>query len=79
MSIAANKFKKIRCALCINSESAKLAKAHNNANVIALPADTIDTDEAIRAVRMWLATEFLNGRYLERQKMIDEIEKENMK
>ena len=56
-----------------------MLKAHNNANVIALPADTIDTDEAIRAVRMWLATEFLNGRYLERQKMIDEIEKENMK
>ena len=79
MSIAANKFKGIRCALCTNEEAAKLAKAHDNANVIALPADTILSDEAIRAVRIWLATEFLNGRYLERQKMIKEIEKDNMK
>lgn len=79
MSIAANKFKGIRCALCHDEEDAKSAKEHNNANIIALPADKINKNEAIRAIRIWLASSFLNGRYLERQKMIEEIEKDNMK
>jgi len=79
MSIAANKFKGIRCALCGSEDAAKSAKEHSNANIIALPADFIQTSEAIRAVRTWLGSEFLNGRYLERIKMVEEIEKENMK
>lgn len=79
MSMAANKFKGIRCALCHGEEDAKSAKEHSNANIIALPADSIDTNEAIRAIRIWLGASFLNGRYLERIKMLEEIEKDNMK
>ena len=79
MSMAANKFKGIRCALCGSEDAAKSAKEHSNANIIALPADFIEVSEAIRAVRTWIGSEFLNGRYFERIKMIEEIEKENMK
>lgn len=79
MSIAANKFKGIRCALCHSEEDAKSAKEHSNANIIALPADSIDKNEAIRAIRIWLGSAFLNGRYLERIKMLEQIEKDNMK
>ena len=52
---------------------------HNDANVLALGADYIDTSKAIRIVRMWIATEFEGGRHQERIQIIDEIEKENMK
>ena len=52
---------------------------HNDSNVLALGADYIEKDEAIRIVRMWLATEFEGGRHQERIQMIDEIENENMK
>jgi ribose 5-phosphate isomerase B len=76
---SAYKFKGIRCAKCDNEEEAKYSKMHNNSNVLALGADYIETDEAIRIVRMWLATEFEGGRHQERIQMIDEIETENMK
>ena len=79
MSIVANKFKGIRCAKCDNEEEAKYSKMHNNSNILALGADYIETDQAIRIVRMWLATEFEGRRHQERIQMIDEIETENMK
>lgn len=79
MSIVANKFKGIRCAACYNEESAKFAKSHNNINVLALGAEYISTNEAICILRMILATEFEGNRHEERLKMIEEIEKENMK
>ena len=79
MSIVANKFKGIRCAKCNDEEEAKYSRMHNDANVLALGADYIDTSKAIRIVRMWIATEFEGGRHQERVKLIEEIEKENMK
>ena len=79
MTIVANKFKGIRCVSCFNEETAKLAKQHNNINVLALPADFVNTNDAICIIRTWIATEFLGGRYEDRNKMIEEIEKENMK
>ena len=79
MSIVGNKFKEIRCAKCNDEEEAKYSKMHNDANVLALGADYIDTSKAIRIVRMWIATEFEGGRHAERIKLIDEIENENMK
>ena len=79
MSIVANKFKGIRCAKCNDEEEARLSRAHNDSNVLALGADYIETDKAIRMVRMWISTEFEGGRHQERVKLIDEIEKENMK
>ena len=79
MSIVANKFKGIRCAKCNDEEEAKFSRMHNDANMLALGADYIDTNKAIRIVRMWIATEFQGGRHEERIKMIEEIENENMK
>ena len=79
MSIVANKFKGIRCAKCNDEEEAKFSRMHNDANMLALGADYIETSEAIRIVRMWIATEFEGGRHEERIKLINEIEKENMK
>ena len=79
MAIAANKFKGIRCVPCYNEETTKFAKLHNNMNILALGADNVTTNEAICILRMALATEFEGGRHSERLKLIEEIEKENMK
>lgn len=79
MSITANKFKGIRCALCHNEYTAKYARLHNNSNVLAMGADDLTTNEAILILRMWLATEFEGGRHTERVKLIEEIENRNIK
>lgn len=79
MSIVANKFKGIRCAVCHNEYTAKYAKLHNNSNIMAIGADDVSENEAVCMIRMWLATQFEGGRHEERIKIIDEIEKENMK
>lgn len=79
MSIVANKFRGIRCAKCENEQEAKVSKMHNNSNVLAIGADYISTSEAIRVVRAWIATEFEGGRHENRIKIIERIEKDNMK
>ena len=79
MSMVANKFKGIRCAKCNDEEEAKFSRMHNNTNILALGADYMDTNKAVRIVRTWLATEFEGGRHEARVKMIEEIENENMK
>lgn len=79
MSMVANKFKGIRCTLCHNEYTAKHAKLHNNSNVLSIGADDVTVNEAICMIRIWLATEFEGGRHEERIKLIEEIEKENMK
>ncbi len=79
MAMVANKFKGIRSAPCFNEQSAKFSRLHNNANVLALGADYITTNEAICILRIWLATEFEEGRHSYRLKLIEEIENENMK
>lgn len=79
MSIVANKFKGIRCAVCHNENTAKYARLHNNANVLALSGQDLSVNDAICILRMWLATEFEGGRHQNRIEMIEEIEKENMK
>ena len=79
MSIVANKFTGIRCASCWNEEVAKLLKAHNNANAIALPGRFINISQAVVILRAWLGTEFMGGVHEERLQMIKELEDENMK
>lgn len=79
MTIAANKYKGIRCATCSNEDSARLAKEHSNINVLALAGKEISVSRAIAIIRMWLGTEFLGGRYNERLNLIEDIEFENMK
>lgn len=79
MAMMANKFKGIRSVDCFNEDGAKRAKAHYNANVLAIPAEFVNLDIAINIIRAWLGTEVLGGRYQERMEVIEEIEKENMK
>ena len=79
MAMVANKFKGIRSVDCFNEDGANRAKAHYNANVLAIPAEFVTLDEAINIIRGWLGTEVLGGRYQERMEIIEEIEKENMK
>ena len=63
----------------IHEYTAKYARLHNNSNILAMGADDLTTSEAILVLRMWLATEFEGGRHEERVKLIEEIEKRNMK
>lgn len=79
MSIVANKFKNVRCAVCYNETSAKFSRLHNDSNILALGADYMSVNEAICVLRMWIATEFEGGRHSDRINIIKEIEKENMK
>ncbi len=75
MSITANKVKGAYCALCWDEELAKRARQHNNANIIALPADFIDAEKAKKMVEIFLKTEFEGGRHERRFNKIKEIEK----
>ena len=79
MTVAANKFKGIRAASIHDQESAKFAKADDDINVVTLGGDYLTINEAICIIRNWLGTEFKGGRYEERLKMVEEIEKNNMK
>ena len=79
MSIVANKFKGIRCALCHDEFTAKYSRMHNDSNVLAIGADDVTVNDAICILRMWLATEFEGGRHKERIELINKIEDENMK
>ncbi len=63
ISIAANRHKKIRAALCFNKEIASLARAHNNANVICFGARFIDKTEALNSVKTFFTTKFEGGRH----------------
>ena len=79
MSIVANKYKGVRAAAITSEEDAKFTKADDDINVLTLGSNHLSTNEAIRIMRTWIATEFKGGRYQERIDMISEIEKENMK
>lgn len=66
VSMTANKYSGIRAALCWKPEIARLARAHNNANVLAFPARHIDQEEAMESVILFLNTEFEGGRHKNR-------------
>ncbi len=71
MSIAANRHKKIYAALCWLPEVARCAKAHDDANVLVLPADFISSEVAIKIIVTWLDAKFEGGRYQNRLNIID--------
>ena len=70
-AIVANRVPGIRCALCWNVESARLSRAHNNANVISLGERMVSAEEAIAIVNTWLASPFEGGRHQRRIDLID--------
>ncbi|NLY81557.1 MAG: ribose 5-phosphate isomerase B [Clostridiales bacterium] len=73
ISIAANKVKGIRCALCTSVEMAKLAAKHNNANVLALGGRLTEKKLAFEIVDAWLNTEFEGGRHEKRVELLDNM------
>jgi ribose 5-phosphate isomerase B len=70
-AMVANRSKGIRCALCWNIESARLARHHNDANMISLGQRMISEQVALEIVRTWLESTFEGGRHLRRIEMID--------
>jgi len=70
ISMTANKHAGIRSAICWNSEIARLAKSHNNANICALPARFLSFEQAIDVIDVFLRTEFEGGRHERRIKKI---------
>lgn len=74
ISLAANKVKGVRCALCGDSYSARMSREHNNANALALGGRVVGKDLALEIVDIWLRTEFAGGRHERRVNKISEIE-----
>ena len=70
VAITANKHQKIRCALCWETELAALAKQHNNANMVAIPARFVSEELALQIVDTFLNTDFEGGRH---QNRVDKI------
>ena len=71
ISIAANKIKGVRAALCTSSEHAKMSRKHNDANVLALGARMTDFSLILEIVQAWLNTDFEGGRHLNRVNLIE--------
>ena len=75
MSISANKVRGIRCALCTDTESARLTREHNDTNVLALGAKNVTEELGLEITRVWLTTDFSGAeRHARRVAKITEYE-----
>ena len=70
MSMAANKHKKIRAAVCYSVKNAKLSRLHNNANIITLGSRLTNKDTAFKCIDIFVNTKFESGRHTKRVKKI---------
>jgi ribose 5-phosphate isomerase B len=71
-AMAANRIKGVRCALCWNEETARLARQHNDANAISIGERLVSEQAAIAIVNVWLTTPFEGGRHVRRIQKLDE-------
>jgi ribose 5-phosphate isomerase B len=76
MSIAANRFPGVRGALCLDAETARLSRLHNDANVLILAGRKTDLGTAKAIVAVWLETDFEGGRHKARLDKIGDIERQ---
>lgn len=74
ISIAANKVKGVRAAVCSDTTTARLVKEHNNANIIAFGERIVGVETAKDIVKAYLDAQFLGGRHAKRVEMISELE-----
>ena len=74
MSYTANRYPRVRAAVAWNAEIAKLAREHNDANVLVLPARFVDDKQGVEILKAWLDTPFEGGRHARR---VDKIEKKD--
>ncbi len=77
MSMAANKVRGIRAALCHDELTAEMSRRHNNANVLCLPADLVGEELMRRIIDIWLRTEFEGGRHERRLALIADYEEKH--
>ena len=77
MAIAANKVPGVRAAVAWNEETARLARQHNDANILALGTRTTPLEEIPKIIRAWFNTNFDGGRHIARVEKIREIEKQS--
>ncbi|MEK9772015.1 MAG: ribose-5-phosphate isomerase [Opitutae bacterium] len=73
-AMAANKVKGVRCALCWSEETARLAKEHNNANVLSIGQRQISEELTIKIIDAWMNARFEGGRHIRRIEMLDKNE-----
>jgi ribose 5-phosphate isomerase B len=71
-AIVANRLRGIRCTVCWNTESARLARAHNDANMLSIGERMISEEELREIILTWLMTPFEGGRHARRIEKIDE-------
>ena len=74
MSYTANRYPHVRAAVAWNAEIARLAREHNDANVLVLPARFVDDKQGVEILKSWLDTPFEGGRHARR---VDKIEKKD--
>jgi ribose 5-phosphate isomerase B len=72
-SIAANRIRGIRAALCYNKTAAMFSRAHNDANVLVLGSKFVPQKQMLGIINVWLKTPFDGGRHLRRIKQIDQL------
>jgi ribose 5-phosphate isomerase B len=75
MAIAANKVPGVRAAPCVDVHTARLAREHNDTNVLALGARIVGDDDALRIVRVWLETAFAGERHARRVDKLTALER----
>lgn len=73
ISIAANKVKGVRCALCTDAHMAEMTRKHNDANILAMGGRIIDVETAKNITQTWLDTEFEGGRHQRRVDMLNNM------
>lgn len=72
-SILANRFSRIRAALCYNARAARLSRQHNDSNVLILAGDFIKNKDIKRILDVWLNTEFIGGRHARRLRQVEKF------
>jgi len=73
-SIAANRVRGVRAALCLTPEMARMAKRHNHANVLVLGGRITQPREAFMIIDAWMSAKFEGGRHLRRVELLDSVE-----
>ena len=73
-AMAANRVRGVRCALCWSAESARLARQHNDANMISFGQRMLSLEAVLEMVDIWLATPFEGGRHVARIRQLDRVE-----
>ena len=79
MSMVANKFKGIRAACCSDTFSARMTRAHNDANILCFGAGVVGHTTAAECVKIWLETEVMGGNHPLRLEMIRQLEEKYAK